>query len=62
MREGKAGFLAIALESAARGILIPILSLIFLYRGFSLAQLAGTAVCSLQFFYLNCQGESFPIG
>ena len=57
MREGKAGFLSIALESAARGILIPILSLVFLSRSFSLAQLpAGTAACSIAILLFELPG------
>lgn len=59
MRKGKgtAVFLSIALESAARGILIPILSLVFLSRGFSLAQLpAGTAVCSIAILLFELPG------
>ena len=32
---------AIIIESLARGLLVPVLSLIFLQKGFSLAQLSG---------------------
>lgn len=54
---GNAAFFSIVLESTARGILIPIFSLIFLSRGFSLAQLpAGTAACAAAILVFELPG------
>ncbi len=52
-----AGLLPIALESAARGILIPILSLILLNKGLTLSTLpAGLAACSIAILIFELPG------
>lgn len=57
VENGNAAFFSIVSESTARGILIPIFSLIFLSRGFSLAQLpAGTAVCAAAILVFELPG------
>ena len=51
------GLLPLALESAARGILIPILSLILLNKGFTLSTLpAGLAACSIAILIFELPG------
>lgn len=50
----KAAFIPITLESLARGILIPILSMILLEKGLTMTQLPlGLAICSTAIFLLE---------